>query len=87
MTQTRTATIQVRLFARYAELAGAERFALVLDAPATVAEVLERIRTEVPGAGVIPARPLCALNAVQARADEIVREGDELAILPPVAGG
>lgn len=87
MTRTQTATIQVRLFARYAELAGAERFALPVDGPLTVREALERLRAIVPGAGVIPARPLCALNAVQASGDEIVRDGDELAILPPVAGG
>ncbi len=87
MTQTRTATIEVRFFARYAELVGVERLALPFDGPVTVRDLLTRIRSTVPGAEVIPPRPLCALNAVQARGDEIVHEGDELAILPPVAGG
>jgi molybdopterin converting factor small subunit len=34
-----------------------------------------------------PSVPLCAVNLVQARLDSPVEAGDEIAVLPPLAGG
>src|SRR5437660_1760416 len=53
-------TITVRLFARYAEIVGREVVTLSLPEPATVADVVHRVRAELPGATDLPERPLAA---------------------------
>ena len=80
-------TVTVRFFARYAELAGRDSIALAVPAAATVGDVLARVRQEIPEAGAFPDRPLTALNLRQVRLDAQVKEGDEVALLPPLAGG
>lgn len=79
--------VRLRFFARYAELVGTEQRELSLALPATVAEVVRRARTEIPGAGGIPERPLVALNLKHVQLDARVADGDEVALLPPLAGG
>jgi molybdopterin synthase sulfur carrier subunit len=59
---------------------------LSVEAPATVGDILERLRA-LPGGERLPPRPLCALNLTHVRADAPLSGGDELAILPPLAGG
>lgn len=79
--------ISVRFFARYAELAGMTWQELRLDTPTTVAGVIEHVRNAYPATRAMPPRPLVALNRRQARLDAVVQEGDEVALLPPFAGG
>jgi molybdopterin synthase catalytic subunit len=80
-------SVRVLLFAIYADLAGRESVELSLAAPATVGDLLRQLRIAVPGAARIPARPLVAVNQVHAGLDSPVRDGDEVALLPPMAGG
>jgi len=80
-------TIRVRFFARYAELVGCEETALAVTLPSTVADLVRRLRTELPGGQEIPERPLTALNLKHVRLDAVLHDGDELALLPPIAGG
>jgi len=79
--------VSVRFFARYAELAGCTWSAVNVETPATVADVIARVREVFPGTKILPPRPLAALNQRQARLDALVNEGDEVALLPPLAGG
>ena len=79
-------TVRVLLFASYAESLGADSLDLTLSSPATVGGVLERLRT-LPGGGHLPPKPLCARNLAHTDAAEPVADGDEIAILPPLAGG
>ncbi len=79
-------TVRVLLFASYAEGLGADSLELTLSSPATVGDVLERLRT-LPGGGLLPPKPLCARNLAHADATEPVAHGDEIAVLPPLAGG
>ncbi len=81
-----TLTVRVLLFASYAESLGADSLELTLSSPATVGGVLDRVRA-LPGGGLLPPKPLCARNLAHAGAGETVAEGDEIAILPPLAGG
>jgi len=82
------AQVTVRFFARYAELTGCESASVrVSDSSATVRDVLDRVRETVPGARSLPARPLAALNLRQVKLDARVSDGDEVALLPPLAGG
>jgi molybdopterin converting factor small subunit len=88
MTETAASvTLTVQFLARYAELVGAESTTITLRAPATVAHVLGVVRSRFPGARQLPDRPLCALNLAQVELSTTVSNGDELALLPPVAGG
>lgn len=79
--------VSVRFFARYAELAGCTWSAVNVETPATVADVIARVREVFPGTQALPPQPLAALNQRQARLDAPVHEGDEVALLPPLAGG
>ena len=80
--------ITVRFFARYAELTGCDTTAVrVSGSSATVADVLARVRETVPGARDLPPRPLAAVNLRQVKHDAIVKDGDEVALLPPLSGG
>ncbi len=85
-TATGTLAVPVRLFARYAELLGAERVTIEVPAPATVAVLLERLRAAYPAAA-LPARPLVAVNLRQVSLDAVLAPGDEVALLPPLSGG
>ena len=81
-----TPPIRVRLFARYAELVGRDLIEFSSDRARSVAEVVDLIRG-FPGGDAIPARPLVAVNLEQSGPDRAVKAGDEVALLPPLAGG
>lgn len=76
----------VRLFARYAELLGSEAVEVELAPSATVGDAVRALR-DLPGGAALPARPLVAVNLSQAAMDLVLRPGDEVALLPPLAGG
>ncbi len=78
--------IRVQLFARYAELLGGEHIDLPADGIHTVADLLARLR-DLPGGSGIGASTLVAVNLRQARLDAPVSPSDEIAVLPPLAGG
>ena len=79
-------TVRVLLFGSYADALGLDSVELDLSAPATVGDVLDRLRA-LPGGDRLPPKPLCALNLTHVRSDAPLSGGDELAILPPLAGG
>lgn len=78
--------LQVLLFGRYAELFGTESLPVSLPAGATVADALQAVR-EQPAGNLLPRHLLCAVNLRQASLDQALAAGDELALLPPLAGG
>jgi molybdopterin converting factor subunit 1 len=78
--------IRVLLFARYAELLGKTELAVDLPDPATVGAVVAAVRSWPGGAG-LPQALLVAVNARQSSLDTLLRPGDEVALLPPMAGG
>ena len=78
-------TVDVLLFASYADAIGAPRVAVDLPHDATVRDVLQRVR-DLAGKRV-PERPLVAVNKRYAHDDQRVSPTDEIAIIPPVAGG
>ncbi len=79
-------TVTVLLFASYAEKLGTSRVELTLPEGATVAHVM-RALAELPGAAALPPSPLVAVNFAYAPASTVISPGDEVAIIPPVAGG
>jgi molybdopterin converting factor small subunit len=79
-------TVTALLFASYADALGLPRVELTLPAGSTVRDALDRLR-RLPGGATIPATPLVAINLAYARGDATLAAGDELAVIPPVAGG
>ena len=79
-------SVTVLLFASYADALGAGSLAIDLPANATVADVLAELRTR-PGAERLPPSPLVAVNQRYASVTSAVCAGDEVAVIPPVAGG
>lgn len=77
--------LNVLLFASYAEALGAPSVALTLSDGASVEDVLSAVRAMAPGYGLPPA--LVAVNQEYASPRQMLSEGDEVAIIPPVAGG
>jgi molybdopterin converting factor subunit 1 len=78
-------TVTVLLFASYAEQLGTNSMTLELPEGSRVDEALSRIQAD--AAGRLPPKPMVAVNQSYAKGSDILRAGDELAIIPPVAGG
>jgi molybdopterin converting factor small subunit len=79
-------TVTVRLFASYAESLGRSTFDLELHEGGTIDDVLRSV-AGLPGAERLPPLPLVAVNCAYARAGTRLFDGDEVALIPPVAGG
>jgi len=79
-------TVRVLLFASYADALGASEVALEMPAGALVRDVLARVKSLASGKR-FPDKPLVAVNQRYAREDQAVTASDEVAIIPPVAGG
>lgn len=79
--------VRCRLFARYAEVVGVDEVTLELSGAPVVADAVARLRADLPNGHLLPDHPLAALNHRHALPSDTLREGDELALLPPLAGG
>ena len=79
--------VSVRLFAAYADLIGSPRVEISVPEGATVGDLLDALRLQVPASAGLPPRPLCAVNLAHVLPAHPLHEGDEVAILPPLAGG
>jgi Molybdopterin converting factor, small subunit len=77
--------IDVLLFASYAESVGANSLSIELPEGARVEDALATVRAR--SINALPPKPLVAVNEAYARVSDILRAGDRLAIIPPVAGG
>ena len=80
------ATIRIRLFASYAERLGSELIEVPAEGIGTVADLLERLRA-LPNGTVVGPATLVAVNLRHSPPDTAVRAGDEVAVMPPLAGG
>jgi molybdopterin converting factor subunit 1 len=79
-------TVDVLLFASYADSAGAASVRVSVADDARVSDVVQAVRVAAPSIA-LPARPLVAVNHRYAAADATIAVGDEIAFIPPVAGG
>jgi len=79
-------TVRVRFFASYAERLGRSEISLDLPADSTVDDVITSVNA-LPGAAGLPPHPLIAVNLTYARRGAALADGDEIAFIPPVAGG
>jgi|KBSSwiStaDraftv2_1062776.scaffolds.fasta_scaffold104835_1 molybdopterin converting factor small subunit len=80
------AVIRVHLFASYAERLGQSVIELPAEGLQTAGDVLDRVRA-LPRGGALGPSTLLAVNFRHSSPEAPVRSGDEVAIMPPLAGG
>jgi molybdopterin converting factor subunit 1 len=80
-------TIDVRLFAILRQAAGAEDLQVDVPDGATVAVAVAAVLERYPGLRRHARYLAFAVNQSYAKADAVLNDGDELALIPPVSGG
>ena len=80
-------SIRVLFFASLADVAGGRERYVESAEVKDVLSVFNKFATEFPALEAHRTSILFALNSEFARPDDPVREGDEIAFLPPVSGG
>ena len=78
--------IRSLFFATYRDMAGSDELAVELPAGARVQDLVLRLRAR-NGLGAMPETPVVAVNMTYAPLSTELRDGDEVAFIPPVAGG
>lgn len=78
--------VRTLLFATYRDMAGADELELELPDGATAGDLVVRLRAR-EGMDWLPMEPALAVNQVYSVLSTPLSDGDEVALLPPVAGG
>jgi MoaE-MoaD fusion protein len=78
--------IRLLLFAQFREMAGADELDLDMADGATAADLVEQLRREQTWR-LLPNAPAIAVNRAYAPLTVRLTDGDEVAFIPPVAGG
>jgi molybdopterin converting factor subunit 1 len=79
-------SVPVLLFASYAEAFGTRELPVPVEAPCQVQALIDALRV-MPGGERLPSRVLVAVNQRLVDTSSAVQPGDEVALIPPVAGG
>jgi molybdopterin synthase catalytic subunit len=79
--------VTVKLFAVLREKAGADEFSLELPAGSDVAAAREAVVAKLPAVKGMIERAAFAVNREYAALSTELKDGDELAVIPPVSGG
>lgn len=79
--------IRALFFATYRDLAGTDELDVQLPEPACVRDVVEMLRARGGGWAALPASPAVAVNMEYSALGAVLRDGDEVAFIPPVSGG
>ena len=79
--------VRMLAFAGARDVLGAAEVEMPLPAPCSAAELLERICQRWPALAPYRRSLRLAVNGSYASGGELVRGGDEVALIPPVAGG
>jgi molybdopterin converting factor small subunit len=74
-------------FASFRDALGRGEEAREVPAGSRVSDLWAALSAEVPRLRQYPSVPPAAVNREYVAADTVLRDGDELAFLPPVAGG
>ena len=79
--------VRVRLFATLRQLAGWSQQPLALPDGATLRDALAEIDRQYPALSIGTHTFYAAVNQEYAKGEQVLHEGDEVAIFPPVSGG
>lgn len=79
--------LRIRVFASFREAVGSGSLAWDSVDGATVGDVVSALKATYPRLGPAAEKALLAVNQEYVGADFRLRDGDELALIPPVSGG
>jgi molybdopterin converting factor subunit 1 len=79
--------VRTRFFAAHREVLGIDRLEVELPEAATVADLVDRLIDQFPNAGAPIRLARYAVNRVYLPPSTVLHAGDEVAFIPPVAGG
>lgn len=79
--------LTVLLFASYRDLAGTDMLAVELPSGSSAGDLIARLREGGGRWAALPAQPAVAVNREYVPLGTALVEGDEIALIPPVAGG
>lgn len=79
--------VRVLYFASFRDVAGRAEEIREIPAGTRVSDLWEILSREVPAFGRFPRMPPAAVNRLSTVAFHTLEDGDEVAYLPPVAGG
>jgi len=79
--------IRALFFAAYRDVAGTDELEIELPVGASVADLVGRLRATGGSWDALPPAPAVAVNLDYAPLSTGLRDGDEVAFIPPVAGG
>ena len=79
--------IRTLFFASYKELLGTGELQIALPEGATVSDLVAALRSRGGAFTVLPTAPAVAVNMAYTDATSLLSDGDEVALIPPVAGG
>ena len=79
--------LNVRLFALYRERAGQNIIKVAVEDGATVADLTDEVRRQVPNLAPPEVKIVVAVNADYADLDVALQPGDDICLIPPVSGG
>ncbi|MBO54864.1 MAG: molybdopterin converting factor subunit 1 [Dehalococcoidia bacterium] len=79
--------IEVTFFAIYRERIGKNKHTVHLPEKANVANLVSAIRTEFPLIAPPSVNIVVAVNAEYAEETDMLHEGDDVCLIPPVSGG
>lgn len=80
-------TISVQLWSYFRDLAGTRSLEVAVMEGATVEEALRLVYTLHPKLEALRNSTLIAVGVDYATASQVLREGDEISLFPPVQGG
>jgi molybdopterin converting factor subunit 1 len=80
-------TIRVLAFAGARDVVGSAEVVMPLETDVSVSDLWGRILARYPDLSAYRRAIRLAVNGTYAAPDDVVRPGDEVAIIPPVAGG
>jgi MoaE-MoaD fusion protein len=79
--------VNIRLFANFREAVGAKALSWELPPEATISDLLQAMRSQYPQFNAHSLPLVISLNKQFARPENILHDGDEIALFPPVSGG
>jgi molybdopterin converting factor subunit 1 len=80
-------SVRALFFASYRDLLGTKDLSVDLPEGATVADLVAELRGRGAPFSALPVEPAVAVNRTYAGQGERLSAGDEVAFIPPVAGG
>lgn len=79
--------VRTLFFASYRDIAGTDEMEVEVPGGASVADLVDRLRSTDARWRALPPTPAVAVNMDYAPITTALRDGDEVAFIPPVAGG